>query len=144
MRDLNSDVILRIVGGFVFLIGLSGLFGLWKRWYWRSKRSAVYGYPLLGAVCILVSLEDHLMQTFHIKEWILIVIYMVLLAGVVWFSYSTPEFIKPGFVRRIELEPEYVYQSMVKIVMKDKPWRYKAKNKKNLEKWIREIKKFRK
>lgn len=144
MFDISSDIILRIIGGIVIIIGLSGYFGFWKRWYWRSQRSAVYGYPLLGIVCMLVSFEDQLMQKFLIKEWILIIIYIILLSMMVWFSYSPPEIIKPRFVKRIEQETNWVYRKMAAYAIKDNPWRYKAKNPKALDKWIREIKRNKK
>jgi len=138
--DINTQVVLRVLGVLSILIGLAGLLGFWKRWYFRSQKNTVYGYPLLGALCFLVSYEDYLLSNIIHKEWALIGCYLVIMAAVIWISYSPPEFIKPKFVKRIEREPYEVYQKMAKHVMEDKPWREKAKNMEALEKWIRKVK----
>lgn len=138
--NLDSDIVLRVLGVISIIIGLAGLLGFWKRWYWRSQRSTVYGYPLLGIICFIVSFEDYILQNLLPKEWILISIYLVLFGIVVWISYSPPEFLKPKFVKRIEQEPQEVYERMARHVMEDKPWREKAKNLEALEKWIKEVK----
>lgn len=138
--EIGSEMGLRILGVIAIVAGLSGLFGFWKRWYWRSKKSSVYGFPLLGLVTILVSFEDAIMQYLHVPEWVLIFLYIILLSAVVWLSASPPEFLKPKFVKRIEQESPNVYDKMVQHVMQDKPWRDKINTSKSLEKWIAEVK----
>lgn len=139
--QLDSQVVLRVVGLFSIVVGLLGLTGVWKRWYWRSQRNTVYGYPLLGLACMLGSFEDTIQQMVGGREWLVIVFYIILLGGTVLISYSPPKFLKPRWIKRIEKEPHWVYEKMVKEVMADKPWRYKAKNMTELEKWIKEIRK---
>lgn len=138
--NINSDVVLRILGVISIIIGMAGVLGFWKRWYWRSQRNTVYGYPLLGIICFLVSYEDYILENLQIEEWVLISVYLALFGVVVWISYSPPEFLKPKFVKRIEEEPPEVYERMAKHVMEDKPWREKAKSPEALEKWIKAVK----
>ncbi|MCB2209774.1 hypothetical protein KQH62_02665 [bacterium] len=143
LSDLNFDtaVVLRVLGVFSIVIGMSGLLGFWKRWYFRSKNNTVYGYPLLGLLCFLVSYEDYILANLISREWILITIYIIVMVLVMWISYSPPAFLKPRFVKRIEQEPNAVYQKMAKhVIQEDKPWRDKAKNMEALDKWIRQVK----
>jgi len=139
--NVDSYLVLRLLGVFSILIGIAGMSGLWKRWYFRSQRNTVYGYPLLGVTCILGSLEKEVQNALGGREWLVIMVYAILLGGALLISYSPPKILKPRFVKRIEQEPHWVYEKMVKEVMSDKPWGQNAKNKQALEKWIKEIKK---
>jgi hypothetical protein len=145
MHELNlsidSQLVLRFLGVFSIVVGLVGLSGKWKRWYWRSQRNTVYGYPLLGFACILGSFEKEVQAALGGREWLVIVIYAILLGGALLVSYFPPKFLKPRWVKRVEQEPHWVYEKMVKEVMSDQPWGQKAKNMAALEKWIKEIKK---
>lgn len=139
--NLDSQLVLRFLGVFSIFIGLLGLSGKWKRWYWRSQRNTVYGYPLLGLACILGSYEEEVRAFLSGKEWLIIVFYVILLGGSLVISYSPPRILKPHWVKRVEQEPHWVYEKMVKEVMSDKPWGQKAKNLDSLEQWIKEIRK---
>ncbi|HAF61349.1 MAG TPA: hypothetical protein DCK95_03370 [Anaerolineaceae bacterium] len=139
--NIDSQLVLRFLGVFSIIIGIVGMSGLWKRWYFRSQRNTVYGYPLLGVTCILGSFEKEVQAALGGREWLVVVIYAILLGGALLISYSPPQVLKPRFVKRIEQEPHWVYEKMVKEVMSDKPWGQNAKNRTALEKWIKEIKK---
>jgi len=139
--NLDSQLVLRFLGIFSIFIGLLGLSGKWKRWYWRSQRNTVYGYPLLGLACILGSYEEEVHAFLSGEEWLIIVFYVILLGGSLVISYSPPRMLKPRWVKRVEQEPHWVYEKMVKEVMSDKPWGQKAKNLDSLEQWIKEIRK---
>ena len=138
--NLDNGVLLRVLGIISILVGVAGLSGIWKRWYFRSQKSTVYGYPLLGVLCFVVSYEDQILGNYIQREWVLIVIYLIIMAAVVLISYAPPEFIKPRFVKLIEQESPKVYQAMAKHVMEEKPWRERAKNNDELKKWIKQVK----
>jgi len=72
---------------------------------------------------------------------LIIVFYVILLGGSLVISYSPPRMLKPRWVKRVEQEPHWVYEKMVKEVMSDKPWGQKTKNLDSLEQWIKEIRK---
>ena len=140
MDERTTTLVLQALGIVFIILGVSGMTGVYKRWYWAGSTRA-YGYVPFGLLAILVSFEKSLKGTLGSYFWILIVSYTLLL-GLGFFLFAKPpKFIKPAWILRIEKEPKRIYEAMAKEVKGKADWRKKVETPEALEAWIKEINK---
>ena len=140
MDDRTAMLLLQALGIIFILMGIMGMTGIYKRWYWSGPTRA-YGYVPFGILAILVSFEKPIKTFLGSNFWILIVLYALLLGLGLFVFAKPPKFIKPAWIRRIETEPKRVYQAMVEEVTAKQDWRKKVATQEALESWIKEIQK---
>ena len=56
MPELDLNFFIVLLGLFFLGLGLAGILGPYKRWYWKSKRM-VYAYAPVGILFFLSALE---------------------------------------------------------------------------------------
>lgn len=138
MDDRTSTLLLQAIGIVFIILGILGMIGFYKRWYWSGSTRA-YGYVPFGLLAILVSFEKPIKEFLGSNFWILIVGYTLLL-GLGFFVFARPpKFLKPAWIQRIEEEPKRVYEAMAKEVKGKADWRKKVETPEALEAWIKEI-----
>jgi hypothetical protein len=142
MNGLNLELVLQVFGAVFILLGLAGMLGIWKGWYWRSQRS-VYGYIPFGLMFLMSSFEARIRLALGPAGWLVIVVYVILFAlGVLGFS-RPPQFLKPRWTRLIEAQPRAVYDAMAREVRAGEKWRPRVATQEALEEWIREVRRVR-
>ena len=140
MFDLDTNILLRIFGGFFILAGLLGMLGRWKGWYWHSQNS-IYGYPPIGLLFIVTSFEQPLRTWMPFGNAGLIGLYSIILVLGMWGFVKPPRFFKPHWIQVIEEQPKAVYRLMAEQARKNKEWRKWAANDVALADWIKSVRK---
>jgi hypothetical protein len=138
MYGISLTLILQLFGAFFILMGVAGLLSFYKNWYWQSRQS-IYGYIPFGLIFVVSSFETQIRQQLGANGWLVIVIYVLLFALGVWGFVRPPQFIKPGWIRLIETQPQNVYDAMVKEVKAGVNWHQKVESPEALAEWIRTI-----
>ena len=134
-----DDQTLLVLFGVVFLgMGLAARLGMWKAWYWRTRGGA-YGYIPLGLLFIVYSLRPELTALFGTELAFFVVFGLMLLVGV-WWSFAPPDFMKPGWVRWVEDQPERVQEAMRERADGDTEWREHLESREAVEQWARRLK----
>jgi hypothetical protein len=136
MFDLNTHVLLQAFGMLFVGAWLAAVLGRWKRWYWRS-RHMVYGYLALGLLFIVSSFEAELVQALGLQRWMVQAGYGVFIAIGIYLLIRPPEWMKPPWIRMIDAEPDYVYETMAEQVKDGKAWEEKVGDPRALKNWIK-------
>jgi hypothetical protein len=138
MNNISTEMVLQVLGVVFIGLGIAGLVGRWKNWYWRSPRS-IYGYIPFGLMFILASMEKPIRAQLANATWILIGAYVVLFALGLWGFIRPPSFLQPQWLRPIEAQPRSVYLEMATQVKAGLDWRARVADPQALEKWIKEV-----
>jgi hypothetical protein len=144
MFDVSQQFLIYAFGLFFIVRGLSAHLGFWKSWYWRSQRSIVYGYAILGLLFIAAGNEDFLIKMLGGNENLLWIVYGAILLAAVGVGYFTPSFLKPRWIRQIEAEHPYIYKAMAAAVKDGEMWENHIKDEETLKKWIRSLRRKKK
>ena len=120
--------------GFIFLgVGIAGISGRYKRWYWTSKR-LTFAYLPFGILFFLAVIEksvsgETLLLGIRVAEYLV-------LGVAIWWMLRTPKFIMPTWIQQIEAHPKAVYEAMAAAVKKGEKWEDRVNDPKSLDKWI--------
>ena len=142
MDPQTITIVLQVFGAIFIALGIAGLLGIWKNWYWRSQRS-IYGYIPFGLLFLVSAFEPQIRPRLGGSLWILIAIYTLLLALGIWGFIRPPRFVKPKWVQAIEAQPASVYHAMRKQVKAGENWRRRVSTSEELDAWIKEIRRQR-
>ena len=140
MDDRTTTLLLQALGVLFFAMGVMGMLGVYKRWYWSSPTRA-YGYAPFGLLFILVSLEKQLRELLGANFWMLIAAYVLILGLGLWGFIKPLDAFKPAWIKRIEAEPKRVYEAMASEAKGSQDWKAKVATPEALEDWIKEIQK---
>lgn len=138
MLKLDSQAFMIVLGSFFLIMGIAGITGKYQNWYWQSRR-AVYAYPPIGLLFLLVALEQGVVdptwkQLLRIGE-------IGVFGIVLWWVLRPPKFLQPEWIRRIEQYPVEVYYALRDDVKQGVDWRSRIKDPSSLEHWIKSAEK---
>ena len=136
----QQQLIFFYLGVLLFVMGLLAVLGIWKNWYWRNRQSLVYGYVFFGIASMIASYHNFFMEMLGQREWVLNLVYILLVLLGALISVKTPKFLKPYWVQEIEKQPPWVYKAMVVEASQGRAWREHFKNRETFQAWIKEIK----
>jgi len=138
MLGIDQQFLMRIFGLTFISLGLSARLGLWKKWYWRS-RGTVYSYIPLGLLFLLYSfnaLAKARLGSYYVLYQSL---FVLLIACGVWWSVRPPAFVKPAWVRWVEVYPQNVYEAIRKAVEQGENWEPNVVSPDKLEAWVKTL-----
>ena len=137
MPDINDQWLIIGFGSVFFALGVTARLGLWKGWYWNSRKSA-YGYIPVGLAFLTYNWRPEI-EAFFGSEVAFYVIFVLLFIVGGWWSLSPPNFVKPFWIRWIEEQPHEVQEAMHKQVKNDEEWRSRVTSRRAVEQWARSI-----
>ncbi len=138
MDSTTTTSIMQTLGAIFILLGIAGMTGIYKKWYWTGPNK-IYGYVPFGLLLILASLEDQLKVWLGGSNWALLSVYSVMLGFGMWGFIKPLKIFKPAWIRRIEQEPKFVFEDMAVSAKKSQEWRAKVSSIEYLNVWIKEI-----
>jgi len=138
MFGFDQLVLLRLVGfGFVAM-GLGARFGLWKKWYWRSRGGA-YTYLPLGVLLFLYTYTDLAkvsLGPYYFLFWAAI---FLLAVFCLWWTVRTPAFVKPTWVRWVDKHPKRVIEAMADEVEAGEEWEGYIESEAKVDQWAKRL-----
>ncbi len=138
MPDIDTSALLRILGLGFMLAWAAVRLGYWKGWYWRTRGGA-YAYLPLGVLFILYTYQGQARELPGAGHTLYLAL-MVLLAGVcVWWSARPPAFVKPAWIRWIELHPAKVRQAMAQAVEAGEAWEPHVRSQADVDAWAKSL-----
>lgn len=138
---LDLPIVLGTFGFVFFVLWLAALFGLWKKWYWRSQSGLVYGYIGIALSCFTGAFQPQLLKLFNNQQWMVDGLMILCLGLALVIAFLSPRFLKPKWIQQIEVEPKWVYKEMVAQIKGGTRWQDKLVDYDTLQGWIKEIKK---
>lgn len=138
MTEETVQLLIFLFAAVFFGIGLAGVLGFWKSWYWRSPRR-VYPYIPLGVLFFAAAFDEQMKAALPGNEWIVTAVYVLIFAVVIWFVVATPRWLKPQWIRKIEDQPKNVYAEMARQAQANDDWREKVNDPQKLDAWIQEV-----
>ena len=139
MIKFDPSLLLQAFGLIFLTLGMAARLGIWKKWYWRSKGS-MYGYIPLGLLFLLYSFYEPMKARLGASFWMFQSLFGVLILVGGWWSVRPPGFIKPTWVRWIEVYPRDVRQAMERAATDDPSWDQHVTNPEAIEAWARALK----
>jgi hypothetical protein len=139
MIKFEPSLLLQAFGLIFLALGMAARIGIWKKWYWRTKGS-MYGYIPLGLLFLLYSFYEPMKARLGASFWMFQSLFGVLVLVGAWWSVRTPRFIKPAWVRWIEVYPRDVRQAMERAATDDPGWDQHVTNPEAIEAWARALK----
>jgi hypothetical protein len=141
--QLDFPIMLGTFGVVFLALWLAALFGVWKKWYWRSQTGMVYGYIGISLASFAAAFQPQFVEATHGAQWLSDGLIIFFLGLAIVLAYFSPKFLKPKWIKQIEREPKYVYKTMVAQIKDGYAWQEKMVDYYTLESWIKEIKKTR-
>lgn len=139
MLNIEQGQIIRLLGfGFV-LIGLAARLGYWKKWYWKTS-TAAYGYIPLGLVFILFSYNELAEGQLGDRYFLYLIGFGFLAICVVWFTQRPMNFLKPRWVRWVEVHPARIRKLMEQQVEDGEDWEHHIESQETVDAWARRLK----
>lgn len=136
---MNNPKLITSLLGLAFIgIGLMIKFGLWKKYFWRT-RGGMYGYIPLGLLFILYSFQEEATQLLGSRYWMYLAGFGVLIAIAVWWSLRPPGFLKPAWVHWVESYPKHVIDRMRKEAESDPEWVRHTSSQESIDRWAKEL-----
>ena len=134
--QLDLPIFMQALGVGFILIGFSVRTGLWKNWYWRTRGGA-YAYVPMGIIFLMYSFQDLLIQRFGLP--LVVAIFVVFIALVLWFSLRPPEFLKPIWVTWVEKNPKKVIRAMGQEVIDGEKWEPWVASEADVDAWAARV-----
>jgi hypothetical protein len=139
MFDIDTNIIIQIIGAAFFALGLAARFGLWKKWYW-SVRSGPYAYMPLGVLFFLYTYADPAVEVLGPNSFLYYVVFGLMAVLCVWWSLRPPLFMKPTWIRWIEKHPRRVIKAMEREVEDGEDWEALIESEESVDKWAKTLK----
>lgn len=138
MFDIDTNVLLRIVGYGFMVAWVVVRAGLWKGWYWRS-RGGVYAYLPLGLVFVLYSYRETIEVALG-SNFTWFIVFMFLLGALcIWLSLRPPSIVKPAWVRWIDEHPSRIRKAMAEVVEENDAWEEHVLSRQAVNRWAQSL-----
>jgi energy-coupling factor transporter transmembrane protein EcfT len=138
--NINTPLLLQVLGIIFIGIGIVARLGIWKKWYWRSP-GMVYSYIPVGVVFLLYGFNDLARERLGIYFWVYQVCYAIPVIVAVWWMVRLPSFVKPDWVRWVEAYPDQTYQAMQRAAQEDPSWESHVSSEQEVSAWAEALKK---
>lgn len=100
----------------------------------------VYGYIPLGLLFTYWSFKPVILPKIGSNLFAYQIPTVIVLIISLWFSKKPPEFVKPTWIRWIELHPKRVVEAMTEAVKSGEDWTDRVKSKQAVDAWARKLK----
>lgn len=130
--------IIRALGIFFVLFGITIRMGYWKKLYWHSK-GGIYGYVPLGLLFIWYSYYDALTNFF--AQWMPIYysVFGLLILLALFLSMQAPRWVKPDWIVWVEKHPQKIRKAMAEEAKDSTDWESFVASQESVDKWARKL-----
>lgn len=136
---MDTDMYIRLLGGFFIVVGVVVRLGLWKGWYWRSRGGALAYIPM-GIVFLLYSYISEIQAIGGNIYYGYIAVFLFFIALTVYFSLKPPSWMKPKWVTWIEKYPKRVVKAMKEAVSEeDVDWKSHVSDEESVDQWAKKF-----
>jgi hypothetical protein len=135
---MNELWIIRFLGIFFVLFGLTIRMGYWKKMYFASK-GGIYGYIPMGLLFVLYSYYDEVIASHPEYKIHYYIGFGLLIAISLYFSIAKPKWMKPTWVKWVEKYPPKVINKMTEQVNKDAEWEKNTASEKSVDAWAKRL-----
>jgi len=134
-----SQSSLAFLAGLGFAVmGIAARAGVWKEWYWSSRRGPLSWIPL-GCLLVLASVSTGAValpaEIFGLFQGALVRLGLVSVVGAV----RTPAALRPLWVRWVEGYPSDVYRMMCRAVRADADWKPHVSSQAAVDAWVQAL-----
>jgi hypothetical protein len=136
---MNESWIIRLLGIFFVMLGLTIRMGYIKKLYFAS-RGGIYGYIPMGLLFVLYTYFEGVTATNPAMINYYYAAFGILLALTVYLSIAKPRFVKPTWVTWVEKYPEKVIKAMAEDVKSNNEWEKNTVSEEAVDKWAKSLK----
>jgi len=135
---MNQDWIIRLLGFFFVLFGVSIRLGYWRNLYWASK-GGIYGYIPMGLLFVLYSYYEDIITNLAGYHLLFYVAFGFLMLSAILLTIKKPRWIKPAWVIWIEKYPQRVRKAMLEDVKNNPEWERNTLDEQAVDHWARKL-----
>ncbi len=131
-------MLIRVLGIFFVLFGITVRMGYWKKLYWQS-RGGIFGYVPLGLLFIWYSFYDALTEVFANAAVIYYAVFGLLIMLVVFLSVKAPKWVKPVWINWVEKHPLKIRKYMAEEAKDNVEWENRVVNQESVDEWAKKL-----
>jgi hypothetical protein len=138
MTEANVRLLMQIMGLVFMGTGLAARLGIWRGWYWRT-RGTVYSYMPVGIAFLIFSVLEIVRQRFPVYYLPYQVLGAFVFAVGVFWTLRPPAFVKPPWVRWVEVHPKRVKNAMSEAVRHEQDWTRHIESQEAVNSWAKAL-----
>jgi hypothetical protein len=135
---MDQIVLIRVLGIFFVLFGITVRMGYWKKLYWQS-RGGIFGYIPLGLLFIWYSYYDALEAWFSNAMVIYYAVFGLLILLAVFLSVKAPKWVKPDWIVWVEKHPEKIRRYMADEAKDNAEWENRVVSQESVDEWAKKL-----
>ncbi len=136
--EISEEILILVLGLGFSMLWVAARAGLWKRWYWRQRRS-VYPYLPIGLLFLIYPYQEDLTNLLQVPMIFVRSLPWLLALIALWWIVLPPSFIKPRWVRWVERHPDKVYQAMAESVGRGEVWQEHILSQEAVDRWAKSL-----
>lgn len=135
---MNELLILRMLGIFFVLFGITIRLGYWRKMYFAS-RGGIYAYLPMGLLFILYTYYEVVTASYNDHLTLFYVAFGLLILCILYLSIAKPRWMKPAWILWVEKYPEKIRKAMAEDVKTDPEWQKNTKDEASVDRWAKKL-----
>jgi len=135
---MDQIAVIRALGVFFMLFGITIRAGYWKKLYWQS-RGGIFGYVPLGLLFIWYSYFDALADVFADAMVVYYAVFGLLILAIVLMSLKAPKWTKPTWITWVEKHPQKIRKYMAEEAKENAEWENKVVSQQSVDEWAKKL-----
>jgi hypothetical protein len=136
---MNESWIIRMLGIFFVMLGITIRMGYLKKLYFAS-RGGIYAYIPTGLLFILYTYYEEVSKTNPGLIYYYYAAFGVLIAFILYLTIKKPRFIKPTWVPWVEKYPEKIIKAMTDNIKNNADWEKHTVSEEAVDQWAKSLK----